>query len=506
MTKIENEVELSSRSDIRKFILDIEKSFPVNNWKIDSVHLWPFFRMSLYLYLVHFKEKGNEERSSLVKSDSFFKKMWKTAHTILTIIPYALKYKFWLSKLEQKEFLFVENDAHKDTIDGRRFNRFFDSLISEHNIESKSVFLEYGNSTKLISFNKDLQIKYSKGHQYFKSYWYLMTKLRLLSSSYQTNLAQFDDFINHLNSISQTKKFADRHARGNILSDGIVKNLFFFNNILDRVQPKKIMILCYYSSEIMSLTAAANKANIATYEMQHGPQSSEHLAYSSWSNVPEGGYHAIPRNFWCWDKYSKKTFSNWIDENEQSIYASFVGGNPWIDYWKTKKNDFEFKNYILYSLQPQVLSLDELFPQGIINSIKSKRYQWLIRLHPRQHDEKDEIIGFLQRKNIYELVEIEKATNNPLPIVLAHSLVHITHFSGTAIEASIMGKHSVIINELGKSVFEKLIKQEKIAHYISFQDDNFEEKFNELIQTKLLVEKIFFQQKDEEQINRFLKI
>ena len=44
-------MEFKTREDIKHFILEIERMFPVNDWKFDDIHLWPYIRINLFLNL-----------------------------------------------------------------------------------------------------------------------------------------------------------------------------------------------------------------------------------------------------------------------------------------------------------------------------------------------------------------------------------------------------------------------------------------------------------------------
>jgi hypothetical protein len=146
-----------------------------------------------------------------------------------------------------------------------------------------------------------------------------------------------------------------------------------------------------------------------------------HMAYSSWFTLPQEGYDMLPRNYWCWDENSKNVLQEWTKSNKN--YAVKVIGNPWIDYWKSMKKNYVHTNYILYSLQPSPLTMEQLFPESIINFIKENPIPWFIRLHPRQLKEMEAIKMFLEDKQILHLVTIDAATNDPLPLLLSNALI-----------------------------------------------------------------------------------
>jgi hypothetical protein len=240
-----------------------------------------------------------------------------------------------------------------------------------------------------------------------------------------------------------------------------------------------VVILCYYSDDIMALIVAANKLSIETIEMQHGPQTDIHLAYGSWSNVPDVGYDMLPRTYWCWDSYSKNVLKKWVGNN--TLYTVKVSGNPWVNYWQSKKESYSYQDYIFYSLQPNPITIEQLFPENIIHFIKNESYKWFIRLHPRQLGGLEEIEKYLQEKGVLHLVNISDATNDPLPQILENSLIHITHSSGSALEAINFNVLTVLINEIGLSSFPELLQNNQ-AVYLDYRDQDFGKKFKDIIE------------------------
>ncbi len=499
-------MQIKDRPYIRDYINSIEQSFPINDWKIGGVCIWPFIRIRLYLHLVYLYE-GNATTVGAKKTENSIetsiKKLGSTLWKFVNLMPAAIKYKWWLKTIKSKELLFVGNDAHRETIDGERYNRFFDVLIDEHSLHNKTAFMEYGTPSPIKKHNDSLSIGYWRGMENFKSYWFLKAKLGFRKTKFKKELTGFNDFVAFLKANEDTKGFV-KSIKG--IFAYIPKTMLFFGEVLDRIEPQKIMTLCYYSLEPMVLVAVANQKCIDTYEMQHGPQTRDHLAYGSWSQVPDSGYFALPRSYWCWDKNSIKAVSEWADKIQSESYKIFVGGNPWIDYWRNKVNDFQFKDYVLYSLQPGILKINELFFPALVECIRSQKFKWFIRLHPRQGGEKEMIINFLKEKDIFDLVNIEDATYNPLPLVLVNSIFHLTHFSGTAIEAGLLGKRSIILNEIGRVAFKQLIEKDGLAHFLDFKSEDFEQEFNALSKKLLTHSDVNLQVKDTAEVNHFLGI
>ncbi len=460
---------INNRVDIKDFILKIEQDFPVNNWKIDSIHLWPYLRIKLYSYLVRSIEVKDvkpkfKKRKNLKEN---LKSIYRSFRSVFS-------YFKWMKSLPQKETLFVGADAHRIDFNDSRYNRFFDTLIEKHQITQSSLYFEYGLNTKK-QYNRDLIFSFSEA---FKGYLFIYNfskKHKIVELDMYADFLDFlkkDDLFNRFTTLYTQKKI-NRWANLEFYP-----KVLFFEKALAKIKPKRMPILCYYIDDVFALTSAANRLNIETIEMQHGPQTEIHLSYASWSVLPKEGYDMIPKTFWCWDESSHNVIKDWSKNNP--AYSVKVIGNPWIDNWKTKKNNFPEKDYILYSLQPSPLTLEQLFPNSIINFIKTNPQKWFIRLHPRQLNENEKIKSYLENKGVLALVNLEEATQEPLPLLLSNALIHLTHFSGTAIEASLFNLKTVLLNEIGLFSFPDLISTQK-AVYLNVNEDEFGKNLSEIL-------------------------
>lgn len=462
---------MQNRSHIKEFILQIEQDLPVNDWNINGTHLWPILRIRLFFYLINkIENKQNlKAQKNTIANVSLFFKIKRKLKNYTNILYYFL----WKIKLPQKKYVFVGADAHRVNYKKSRFNRYFDVWIEKNLSYSQSMYFEYGSDLN-DQYNKPLIYKFNKALKGFISF---KKSIKIKTK----NFNGYDKFLHIVKKNPLLLDFAEINSELNLLNwykNGFGVKSLFFNKVLQKIQPAQVAVLCYYSEDLFALIASANKLGIETIDMQHGPQTDIHLSYGSWSCVPTEGYDVLPRTFWCWDTYSKEVLDKWISKNK--IYSSIIVGNPWVDYWKSKSNSYQHKNFILYSLQPNPITLEQTFTPQIIESIKSCTYKWFIRLHPRQLNQLSEIKQLLLEKHVLNLVNIEDATNDPLPELLANAKVHITHFSGSALEADFFGLKTVLINEIGLTSFPHLLEK-KAAYFIDYQDEEFSTKFKTIL-------------------------
>lgn len=464
---------MKNRNDIKNYILKIEQQFPVDSWKINDLTVWPILRIKLFFHLINVVEFQSKVKNKKEKKYTISQKLKEALKKIDAVAHYFL----WIAKLPVKKYLFVGADAHRVNFKSKRFNRYFDILIEKYQIEKNSMYFEYGPDTK-NQFNQDLVYTFNKALK-----GYLLLKMHTPLKA-QFSGVQFDDFLNFLNQEEFNLHFVKKYSKSGLeewASVSFLHKVNFFTAVLKKIKPSQVMILCYYLEDNFALIVAANQLGIKTVEMQHGPQTDIHLSYGSWTKIPAEGYTMLPAVFWSWDEYSKGVLNKWISNNKS--YSVINIGNPWVDYWKTIDCAYEFKEYIFYSLQPNPITIEQLFSPPILDFIKNEPYQWFIRLHPRQMHELTTIKKYLEKHDVLHLVNIEQATHDPLPQLLLNSAVHITHSSGSALEASFLGVFTVLINEIGLMSFPELIAAQK-AVYLDINDVGFRQKLERIIQRK----------------------
>jgi len=465
-------------SEIKKEILYIESKFSVNSWKVNDIYIWPIIRIRLFFYfrnenfldnkpvlgkLIKKENKNSSSSYSPFKRVSFFVK------GKINVLRLIINYKLFLLFLPKRKYVFVAAEVHRVHYKNTSYNRFFDTLIEKYSLLSNSMYFEYGNEPIKKQYLKNNIYKFNK---VLKTY--LLLGKYLKKEEVKVSLNGYDKFLKYL-SDNNMEGVSERYSKDKIENWAITRmhpKIIFFKKILKKINPQKIMILCYYSEEIMALTAAANQLGIQTIEMQHGPQTETHLAYGSWSVIPKKGYDMLPREYWCWDSFSASVLNNLNIANK--LYSSKNIGNPWVDYWKNKKESYPYSGYILYAFQPiwSGTSIEDLLPENLIKFIKNESYKWFIRLHPRQMEQKEVIVSFLKKKGVFDKINIDDATNDPLPQLLANAKLHFTLNSGTTLEASFFNLKTVLIDELGKDYYADLIKKGEV-YYLNPNDLNF---------------------------------
>jgi len=374
--------------------------------------------------------------------------------------------------LPRRRFVFGAANAHYVPHDGFSFNRFFDPWISQAGISHQSAIFLYDGAAPLNRFNRKSIQSYVRARNGF------LYARRIFGSKVSAEMGGYEAFASFLESHDLTRDFArtfSRNAVADMAPIGLVDRVRFFKAVWQKMQPEKVSILCYYGSlDAYAMIAAANQLNIPTCELQHGPMTDIHLCYGNWNNLPEGGFDVLPRTFWCWDDETAQLMDRWIARHP--LYRALVTGNPWVQYWLGRQQTYPDKGFVLYTLQTDPLTIAMLFPPVLVDIIKNDGRMWYIRLHPRQMAQSDAIKKHLRDCGILDKVDMDRGTSDALPLLLSNASLHLTHFSGSVIEASQIGTPTVLLHPTALSSFPELIAR-GAAWYLDINRPDFKEEF-----------------------------
>jgi hypothetical protein len=433
----------SQRKDVIEKLEILEKKFPVENWKLYGIHVWPLLKVRFFFD--EYQKLNNKQ--SLIQKGFFLQKMNNLRQRMISFpdsIAEIAKF-----KSRKAEFLFSGAYSHRVWHKGEFINRYFDPII--HYLETKNISslgVEYSSL-------KNNSIPYIKGDK--------IIHLFRIHKVGNDPLLSDQDFIRFLEEVE--KLFgAKKQAVISVLAHTVISILQwkrFYLYVFKKIRPKFSFGLCYYSIPMWGMNAAAKELGISSIDMQHGTQGKFHAAYC-FGKIPEEGYNILPKEFWCWDKESYEQILSWT---KGTFHQTKFSGNPWfefllLDSHKSREIFPKDKPIILYTHQPLKPLMDDYF----IETIKKTKetYHWWIRLHPNMNKkERTQLLEIFQENDIMNFVNIDKATELPLPVLLKECTLHISKFSGSIIEAAILGTPSIILEEIGICSFQNIINKGK---------------------------------------------
>lgn len=478
---------------IKKKILELESRFDVDEWIVNGIYIWPYIRIKIYFLLLN---NYNLEPNSINRFKEISKKksINKYLHLLKLLLKSALGFfrveLFFLS-LKNKKLVFFGSHIHRVKEGEYYFNRFFDSMVSHHKLENEVYMMEYQKVYE-NNYNQNAVIPLESLLENFK----LRIKLKAI---FQTRKSKYK-LNNYQNFLSVLEEEIDNSKTLKISIDNLVawsikiqNTAVFFKRFFSRVKPEKVIFLGYYGLDnLYAAIYAANVLQIKTIDFQHGTQSDVHMVFSSWTKIPKVGFNLMPQEYWSWDEKSKKHIDSWTKATLHTIVK--VVGQPYLQYWKQKNSNLIPQNkVVLYTLN--LMPLEGVFNKNIRKAINDSECRWEIRLHPRNEFSREEIKAYL---NTFEVDEnkynIHDAKELPLPEIMCMTAIHITAFSGSLIEAKMMGVPSVIINLLGKEIYKDYIDNDLI-YFIDQNSDSFNSDFSD-IYTQIKNRKYTFKNKE----------
>lgn len=433
-----------NRKEIMKFINYLEEKYPVEDWKVGSINIWPLFRIRM-AFACYSRDLNNQK--TFLKKKTILERVKIALVGVIESIQF-LSYLI----LARPSFVFSGSNSHRIKINDKFYNRFFGPLVEISGLNTKDW----------LHIEQDITIKKDKlrpkGNLFigphFRFLWLKFpTKLPVL------NLPSVDEVFEEMRNFS--KVGSEVLSKQSIIKEAIFINklskLYIF--LFRRLKPKAIFTLCYYSGSHLAINHSANVLRIPCIDIQHGSQGANHIAYGNWANVPKTGYSMLPSIFWNWDENSSKSITKW---NANNGIKSFVGRNIWMLAWEDrnwinkyfkKLDEITFnKPIILYSLQP----INDVIPELLIELVKEthNEFQWVFRVHPRQIHQLSELQEIINNSGIENYIfDLQIAYELPLPFLLKSTVFHITQWSSVAMEADDYQIHSLIIHNNGFAIF-----------------------------------------------------
>jgi len=437
--------------EIMSLITEIEQEFPVLEWQVNQVPIWPFLRVELGLYCF-FKE--TKERSQGSYLYHFFNKV-KTISCFLQYLSYKNP------KVKPVDAFFLSDGLAYIQEEGKKIDPFCDPV---------RIWLEELGYTS----QKMTQIQTPDFTQYHPAilinpllkFWFkAKAKFYKVSESHLEKQAELQAFL------EEKGLYCPWIYKKNIISylGMIMSWKMFFIKKLQEAKPKINFLVNYFNQPGYGLILASKSLGIKVAEFQHGAGGPLHYAYAAWPQI-SAPYLLLPDYFLCWIKEDVDV----IAANQGRHHHGIEIGIPFIAFKRHPATETQLyiqktEKQILLSLQPHY------YAQHLVDLViemikKTPQFFWIIRRHPAQEGLSEIEMALYQSD--FKNYLIQDSYTNPLYKVLPYINLHITHSSSVILEAKLWGIPTLLIDQAGIDYYEGYIEKKLvlIKDFKTFQE------------------------------------
>ena len=442
--------EVQQNRDFMNLLGELESRFPVDEWMVDSVRVWPLARIHLYYgFFEHQYFADRPVRAGIVKAADLPRLGRRIGRSAWRYLECSITdFRNTHHRNGPHDALFLNYNTYMTRLNGRWYSRVCDPLVEQLSARGlSSLMLTGGYEYATPRFTKS---------RFIQPHLVLHRLLGMVGKRPPRNPpVMLRDLEAHAKAAGLfSPSFGlvapvEHHARQIM---GIAR---YFKRVLTEVRPKVVFVTCWYGTESMACLLACNQLGIPAIDIQHGSQDF-HVAYDRWNRVPSSGYELMPTYFWCWSESEASIIRNWA--GTLPVHQPIVGGNLFLERWIAGTDDTvraydkiltrlkepsKGQVQILYTLngstKEEINTIVEIIEA--LNRSGIEGHFW-IRLHPIALDQKGLVRRTLEEHGLRN-VDVENATALPLYAILRHMDVHITEFSSVVIEAQAFGVPSV---------------------------------------------------------------
>lgn len=437
---------------------EIERKFPVAEWRRGDLEVWPLARMELYLDM--YWENAGRPRPEL--RPSRFRRLARAARPLRNAWRSRTDLEHWLARPKPAHAIFLGDGVSLDYVEGSWRDRFAEPLIAALEKRGLSTFLMQSGEVNRLPWLRPTYAANVLATRGYRPDFAAATPLELPDHEGVVSLLRG----NGTGAASLERASLSRAA------SVVAATAEEFAVLLRIVKPALAFVVTYYAGLGHAFLLACRRLGILSIDLQHCPQEGAHKAYG-WSALPRAGYAALPAVFWNWSEEEAAAIRRWSATLESPWHRSLHGGHtqlaPFLNdddpstlAWDSRIDAIGagavFEREILVALQPigghrarwEALAAQiEASPAG---------WRWWIRRHPAAsplQDEEYRSLLALRRPNVL----VEPASSLPLPALLRRMSVLISLASGSAAEAAAFGVPAIFLSEEARGPFARLIEK-----------------------------------------------
>ena len=443
-----------SNDAINAAIQRVEVDFPVEDWTINGVRIWPLVKADIASESFRAGRRVVGAASAPRLVDRYpLRPMLEVSRTNAKRVRASVLDRQQNQKLVPAHALLYSDGASFVQLDGQFYERFCDPVRERLAAKGRSSLMvtplrEFHTPRHAPSYFVQPRLDRAR----------LKARARNMLARGRAKTANLPRFEEALAVLGETLSAVGDRSRYERLITYLEEYEAVFGAILDRVRPKVVFIVCYYAIEPMALIRACHARGIISVDLQHGAINDSHYAYAGRHRFPASGFDLLPHAFWVWSEQEEATIRAWAAD-APGAPKTVLGGNPFLETWRDESLPFvRDATMRVNAIQAEAPGLSHVMytTQGyeteaelarLADAIRqsSDRLFWWVRLHPANPGARPVVESALARSGTTNYV-VQSHTEIPLYGVLRFMDAHVTHSSSTVIEAAAFRVPSVILS------------------------------------------------------------
>jgi hypothetical protein len=450
-------------ADVMDLVNALEEQFPVDEWRIGSIPLWPLARHDLVT-------AAEDDAVAIAGRRPARGRLARLVSRAAADVSGRLSARYRdganQARLPRTRAALLLGDGFRSRYDGAWFDEFAGPLLPAFEACGlQPLLLEYGatvarprnGSSRLVQLEFDT-----------------LSARAALTARIRPPAA-------HLPGFDGVQEALRRHSLPSALSrDRLVRRVAALEAISRHLAARmraidaRVAMTANLGLYSMALHLAATRRRIPSFDLQHGVQGDLHWAYARWKRVPAEGYPLLPRAFWVWRECEAEVIRAWA--GTAGAHGVVVGGNRWLEMWREEDTP-AVRRYLgqaaearrrmgaeVHVLVTFTTGWSRDFLELVEAAIAQAPADWGWWIRSRVTMSAPELESLRSRFSGRPNVEYRLASELPLHAVLRTVDLNLTTASSTVIEAEAFGVPSVVTNPVGLAIFPELATRGWVVH------------------------------------------
>lgn len=451
---------MKSASNVLDAINELEHEFPVHAWRSGDTHLWPTYRVRLFM-------NATLAILSSGPAPTRCQRLTDLAGRAIRAL-WRVQIAGWRDRAMNAHLrpgtcaAFLSDGVSYIKLGDRWFDRVIDPLAM--------ALSERGLGVLKLTPHTEAHVPRLVPSHFVQPE---IDRIKLLAGRrvVLTDLPQYDAFM------AQARARFGAHAPGRewLMQQAARLEALsrWYFRMLSQSGAENALVSNYYSLEGMAFVQAARRLGARSADLQHGLQGDHHGAYGRWANVPPEGYSTLPDEFWVWSNDEARAIDAW--RQLRNTHRPRVIGNLWRNRW------FDDADPLVTAFVQQARALRRGHARQALVSLSwglaeeetdklidaatrcDPSIGWWWRLHPVEAHRRSEFAARLARNGLDSSL-VRQATDLPLYALVRAADFTLAHSSTVIQEAAVFGVPSIVTSDYGAEIHADLVASGMALH------------------------------------------